>query len=129
MGGGAAEREEQDGYKWGFGEPEGVVGEARGDEGSGDGSEEEGEADGEEFEGFGAALVAEGGVPGKEMVEGTFGSVAEIAGDEGGVVGEAADAAEGGDLEGRNEGDGDGEEGLGRRRREEADDVKADNLD
>src|SRR5712671_3110703 len=92
------EREHGDREEKGFGEPEGVIAEARGGPGPEDGSAEEAEADeakvaclGEAlFAGFGSGVWSEG------LVE-AFGYVAQIAGDERGVIGEAVYAAEAGD--------------------------------
>ena len=95
--------------------------EIAGGQGADYGSEEEGGADERELDEFGAAEEARGGVLGVEVVEGSFDHLAQVAGDEGGVVGEASDAAEGGDLGGGDQGD-DGDEGkLREGGRQEAD--------
>ncbi len=88
-----------------FHEPESVVAQARGGEGPEAGSGEEAEAD--EAEGAGvveAELTGFGIMRGAGVVE-SDGHVAEVAGDEGRAVGEAANAAEAGDLVGGDEGD------------------------
>jgi hypothetical protein len=92
-----------DGEEKGFCEPEGVVAEAGGGPGAEDGSGEEAEADEAEGAGLGEALFTGlgSGAGGESVVE-AFGYIAKVAGDEGGVVGEAVDPAEAGDLEGSN---------------------------
>ena len=97
----------------GFGEPEGFVAEVRGGPGAEQGSGEEEDADDGELAGLGEFAAADFGVGMEEAVGDAFGDLADVAGDEGGVVGEAADGAKGGDLEGGDEGDGGGEDGLG----------------
>jgi hypothetical protein len=100
---GTAEGVDGDGEEKGFCEPEGVVAEAGGGPGAEDGSGEEAEADEAEGAGLGEALFTGlgSGAGGESVVE-AFGYIAKVAGDEGGVVGEAVDPAEAGDLEGSN---------------------------
>ena len=120
---------ESDGEQQGQGEPEGVVGEAGGSPGSGHGADEEGEADEGELAGFGEALRAEGGVGRESAVEEAVGEFAQVAGDEGRVVGEAADLAEGRDLQGGDERDGGSKEQLRERKREQASDGEGKDLE
>ena len=102
-----------DGEKEWFGEPEGVVKEARGCPGSEDGSGEKAERDEAESASLGQAFFADfrGGRGCEGLVE-TFGYVAKVAGDEGGDIGEAIDAAETGDLDGGHVGEDAGESHL-----------------
>jgi len=93
------------------------------------GSDEEEDADDGEFAGFGEFTAADVGVGMEEEVGDAFGDLADVAGDEGGVVGEAADGAEGGDLEGGDEGDGGGEDGLGECGGSEAGEEEDDHLE
>jgi hypothetical protein len=106
----AAESDRGDSEEKGFGEPEGVIMPAGGRPGAEDGSEEEAKADEAEVASLGEAFFAGlwSGVWGEGFVE-AFGYVAEVAGDEGGVVGETVYTAEAGDLEGGDVGDDAGE--------------------
>ncbi len=126
--GGVEHDEGEGGEQEGFGKPEGAGRIAVGDDRSEGGPAEERETDEGELAEFCAAKLAAGWAGGGKGFEEAFGDVAEIAGDEGGVVGEAADAAVGGDLEGRDEGDGACEGELGRGEREQADEEEGDDL-
>jgi hypothetical protein len=109
----AAESDHGDGKEKWFGEPEGAVGESGGGPGAEDSSEEEAEADQAQVAGLGEAFFAGlgSGVWGEGLVD-AFGYVAQIAGHEGGVVSEAVDTTEAGDLDGGDTGDDTGERHL-----------------
>ena len=100
-----------------------MIGEAGSGPGTEDGSAEETETDEAEVAGLVEALFAGvgRGVRGEGFVE-TLGYVAEVAGDERGVVGEAVDAAEAGDLNCCDVGDDAGECHVGEAAREPAED-------
>ena len=87
-----------------------MIAKTRGAPGAEDGSEEETEAEKAQVAGLQDAFFdgLGGGVRRKGLVEG-FGYVTEIAGDKGGVVGEAVNTAEAGDLDGDDVRDGTGE--------------------
>lgn len=91
---------EGDGDEKGFCEPEGVIAEVRGGPSAKNGSGKKTEGDKTEIASFGAAVFSgfARGV-GKERVVDAFGYIAEVAGGEGGVEGEAIDTAETGDLD------------------------------
>ena len=106
---GSPESEQEHSDEQRLGKPEGVGGEAGGDDGPEDGSEKKAEGDEAEIERFASRLDAGADVRFQVLAECSFGKVAQIAGDEGGVVVEAAYPAEGRDLEGGDKGDGQGE--------------------
>jgi hypothetical protein len=94
----------------GFGEPERVVGEARGCPGSENSAAEKTETDETEVASFATASFASlSGGFGAESVIDAFGDVAQVAGGEGGVESERVDATEAGDLHCGNVGDDRGE--------------------
>src|SRR5271170_5111508 len=103
-----------DGEEKRFGEPEGVVGEAGGGPCSKDGSGKEAEADKAEGACFCAALVAN--LCGDAWCDGVveaFDCVAQVAGDEGGVISEASDMAITGDLKRTDDRGGCGDDHVG----------------
>jgi hypothetical protein len=106
-----------------------VVAEARCSPCAKDRSGEKAEADGAEGAGLGESLFADigGGIGGEGVVE-AFRYIAKISGDEGGVVGEAVDATEAGDLNGGDVGDGSRKNHLGKAAMEPAEDEDGDNL-
>lgn len=98
--------------------------------GSENGSGKEAEADEAEVEGLGAPFfVGFGGAGGVECVVDAFDSVAQVAGDEGGVEGEPVDAAEAGDLEGGDVGDDRGEGYVGEAWRHPAQGKESENFE
>jgi hypothetical protein len=126
----ATEREYGDGEEKRFGQPEGVVRKAVSGPGAENGSGQEAETDEAKGAGLGEAIFAGlwGGVAVEGIVE-AFGHIAEVSGDEGGVVSEAVDAAEAGDLDGGDVGDDAGEGHLGEASMEPAENEDGDDFE
>jgi hypothetical protein len=119
---------QQDGEKERFGEPESAVAETRGGPGPDDRSGEKAEADKAEVGRLSETFFADFGRSGPQGVVEAVGHISEIAGNEGGVEGEALDAAIDGDLKGRYERSNEGKRHVREGQRKPADEKESDGL-